>query len=178
MQDLGASSAGGAYCRAAKALHVYVVCYMQSKLGYFVNLKKSQLQPVSTMVHLGFGISSESLSFWIPEKKKHSFAEVREEILSAGLVSLKTLQRFIGKCQSFALVFPAASLFVRECCALLPSLDDISPRPYSEAVRDEVLFWRFVDSFSESIPWRHQRHLTIQRLGTSGVVFSRFPSEK
>lgn len=85
--------------KAARAL--YVVCYMQS-LGYFINLKKSQLQPVSWMMHLGLGFffSSDSLSFWITDKKKCSFAHVREDMLKAGSVLLKKMQHFVGKCQA------------------------------------------------------------------------------
>ncbi len=143
--------------RALRAL--YVVCYMQTHLGFFVNLKKSHLIPSTSMVHLGFGICSSSLSFWIPEKKKVSYAEVRETILTQGQAVLKQLQRFVGKARSFALVFPAASLFLRECCAFMAAIDDLNPTPLHAEVRDEVLFWRFVDSFSQPIPWKQERHL-------------------
>ena len=131
---------------------LYAVCYMQTKLGYFVNLCKSQLQPTSSMIHMGLGICSKSMSFWIPEKKKISFAGVREGILAEDAVMLKTMQRFVGKCQSFLLVFPAASLYIRECCSFMNQLDDVTPLAVS--VREEILFWRFVDSFSQPIPWR------------------------
>ena len=114
------------------------------------------------MVHLGLGICSEALSFWIPEKKKLSFANVREAILWQNKVLLKTLQRFVGKCQSFKLVFPAASLFIRECCLFMSSLDDTTLVPLTQQVRDEVLFWRFVDTFSEPIQWRQDRHISVQ----------------
>ena len=144
------------YKRAARAL--YVVCYMQSKLGYFVNLKKSQLRPVSRMVHLGLGICSTSMSFWIPDKKKEAFARVREDILAAGRVRLKDMQRFVGKCQSFVLV----RLFVQECAAFTPKLDDITASPLTRQVREEVLFWRFIDSVSHPIPWRQERHLSLR----------------
>ena len=147
------------YERALRA--VYAVCYMQMKLGYFVNLTKSHLQPSTRMIHLGLGICSKTMSFWIPEKKKVSFAEVREGILLDGTVLLKTMQRFIGKCQSFALVFPAASLYTRECCSFVRQLDDVNPTALTVPVREEIRFWRFVDSLSEPIPWRQERHLTL-----------------
>lgn len=37
-------------------------------------------------------------------------------------------------------------------------LDEVTPVHLTQPVRDEVLFWRFVDSFSEPIPWRKERH--------------------
>ena len=141
---------------------MYVVCYMQSQLGYFVNIKKSQLKPVSSMVHLGLGISSDSMSFWIPDKKKKTFAILREGILTEDKACLKTMQRFIGKCQSFTLAFPAARLFVRECCNFTSRLDDVAPSPLTHSVREEVSFWRFIDSISQPIPWRQEHHLHLQ----------------
>ena len=148
-----------AFDRALRSL--YVVCYMQSQLGFFIKHKKSHLHPSSSMIHLGLGICSKTLSFWIPEKKKVSFAEVRENILLANQVALKQLQRFVGKCQSFLLVFPAASLFIRECCAFMSKLDDALPTPLSQDVRAEILFWRFIDSFSQPIPWKKEHHVSV-----------------
>ena len=135
---------------------------MQTYLGYFINLNKSHLQPSSRMIHLGLGICSKSMSFWIPDKKKVSFAEVREKIVADNAVMLKPLQRFVGKCQSFVLVFPSASLFVRECCSFMSELDDVTPVDLTQSVREEILFWRFVDSVTEPIPWRLERHLVLK----------------
>ena len=67
-------------------------------LGYFV--KRSNLKPHSSMVQLGLGICSKTLSFWIPDKKKSSFAKVREDILSNIALLLKAMQRFVRKGQS------------------------------------------------------------------------------
>ncbi|XP_038045151.1 uncharacterized protein LOC119719725 [Patiria miniata] len=94
-------------------------------------------------------------------KKKETFAGVREDILSEDRVCLKTMQRFIGKCQSFVLVFPAARLFVRECCSFTSQMDDVTPVQLTQSVREEVLFWRFIDSVSQPIPWRQERHLRL-----------------
>ena len=114
---------------------------MQSYLGYFINLEKSHLRPATSMIHLGMGICSETLSFWIPDTKKQSFFLVRESILSEGKVTLKQMQRFVGKCQSFILAFPAASLYIRECCAFMPNLDE--------------------ELASQPISWRQEQHLAL-----------------
>jgi hypothetical protein len=42
------------------------------------------------------------------------FSELREFILSLDEVSLKTLQRFCGKCISMSLAVPGCKLFCRE----------------------------------------------------------------
>ncbi len=90
------------------------------------------------------------MSFWIPEKKKISFGEGKQ------------FCRMVGKCHSFALVFPAASLNIRECCSFMSELDDVTNRDLTAPVQDEILFWRFVDSFSELIPWRQEKHISLQ----------------
>ena len=57
---------------------------------------------------------SRKLAFVLPEKKKQTFVELRDSILASKTVSLKTLQRFSGKCCSLVLAIPAARLFSRE----------------------------------------------------------------
>ena len=168
---------GGPTGRAGRAL--YAVLFMQSYLGYFINLKKSHLRPATSMIHLGMGICSETLSFCIPDTKKQSFFLVRESILSEGKVTLKQMQRFVGKCQSFILAFPAASLYIMECCAFMPNLDEELSTPLSGRVQDEIASWRSVDSVSQPISWRQEQHLALtlssdasgRRWGSDGGSF-------
>jgi hypothetical protein len=114
------------------------------------------------MVHLGFSINSVSSSFSLTAKKIDKFRICREAILDKGCATLHDMQRFIGKCSSLRLVFPAASLFTRLCCSLLSSLSDSIPSLLSKAVMDEVRFWRFVDSFTHPIPWRREQHVVVR----------------
>ena len=91
------------------------------------NFDKSQLGPSTNMIHLGLGICSETISFWILEKKRISFGAVRKAILSDGEILLKTMQRFVRKCQSFSFS-PGLHCNTRECCILMSGLDDVTSR--------------------------------------------------
>lgn len=121
-------------------------------------------------MHLGFGIDSTSSSFFLPEKRRLKFRGLRERLLTTGLATLHDMQSFIGKCNSLSLVFPAFNLFTRECRLLLQSLGE-SPAHLSSSVLREVLFWRFVDSFAEPVPWRREQHLVL-RLSSDASDFA------
>jgi hypothetical protein len=148
------------FVRANRAL--YCVLYYTSLLGYFVSPVKSQLRPVQKMVHLGFRVDSVSSSFSLTAKKIDKFRVCRENILDRGCATLNDMQRFIGKCSSLRLVFPAASLFTRLCSSLLSSLSDSFVSFLSQAVLDEIRFWRFIDSFTHPIPWRREQHVVVR----------------
>ena len=101
-----------AYALAFKSL--YIVCQILVRLGYFLNLAKCVLVPTRCLKFLGMLCDSRKLSFLLPEDKKLSFAELRENILDNNEVAIKTLQRFAGKYISFILAIPGARLYSRE----------------------------------------------------------------
>ena len=59
-------------------------------------------------------IDSVKQAFLLPDKKKKSFADIRNYILSQKQVSIRTMQRFTGKCVSFIVAITAAKLFTGE----------------------------------------------------------------
>ena len=86
---------------AAKAA-IYVVLSVLVSLGYTIGIKKSVLWPTTALEFLGLIVDSERQFVLIPRSKIDSFAILREHILSSkSQVSLRTLQRFQGKCVSF-----------------------------------------------------------------------------
>ncbi len=97
---------------AVKSL--YIVCQVLVRLGYFIGLEKSIFEPCQVLSFLGMLIDSVRRAFLLPDKKKESFALLRDSILAQEIVSLKKLQRFTGKCISFMLAVPAARLYTRE----------------------------------------------------------------
>ena len=87
---------------------------------------------------------------------------MRERILSQRSVTIVCLQKLVGKCVSFSLVVPAAKLFTREMCIALSNAQRTKRfvrilRP----LRDEVQFWRFLDSWEGHMPWHDERHLVV-----------------
>lgn len=103
---------------------------------------------------------SQKLAFLLPDEKKLAFVKLRDYILSSEIVSLKTLQRFAGKCISLVLAIPASRLFSREVnrAISLASKNSREVVMYKE-LREELLFWKFIDNWRGFSTWREERHL-------------------
>ena len=95
----------------------------------------------------------------MPPERKIKFASLREDLLSHKTVSLKSLQKFVGKVNSFTLVVPAARLFSRVAC-LAMSRASKSPRaiPVLRELKAEFGHWRYLDSWSGFLPWKDEKH--------------------
>ena len=77
-------------------------------------------------------------------------------------MSIKTLQCFVGKVTSFSLAVLAAQLYTREVYRAI-SLANRSSLPIKVVgdLRSEIAHWRFLDSWSEHLPWMDERHLVV-----------------
>lgn len=150
---------------------VYCVAQVTIRLGYFIGLKKSQLVPVRGLEFLGAFINAPIQSFMLPERKRLSFTLLREHILSQTNISLKTLQRFVGKCISLALMVPAAKLYTAEAIMALSRYARTNSRiPLSGRLREEISHWQFVDSWTAGYSWLSERHNVIS-LATDASSF-------
>ena len=95
---------------------VFLVAFHLVRLGYFLGLSKIILTPRKIVPCLGFLADfCQEVFHLVPEKRK--FVELVQETLRSRFVSIKTLQRLIGKCVSFFLAIPAARLVTRETSA-------------------------------------------------------------
>lgn len=132
-------------------------------LGYFIGLPKSCLMPQRSLTFLGFVVDSTRGAFLIPEAKKRKFAELREFILANRAVSVRTLQRFAGKVTSFSIAVPAAQLYAREIYRAISGFTKSSRLvKISGALRQELTYWRFLDAWSDVLPWPQEKHLTVR----------------
>ena len=78
------------------------------------------------------------------------------------LVSIKTLQRLVGKCVSFARAVPAAKLFTREMnAAISKGLCSQKLILLRGALREEIAHWLFLENWDDPIPWRDERHIQV-----------------
>ena len=101
--------------RAQAAL--YIACYIFIDLRYFIGLEKSSLVPTQKpIIFLGYVIDSVKTAFLMPLDKKITFASLGEHLLSHKTVSLRSLQKFVGKINSFTLVVLAARLYSGVSC--------------------------------------------------------------
>ena len=74
---------------------------------------------------------------------------------------MKCLQRLIEKCNSFSLAFPATKFYIREMAASITKASRSGEVYLSPNLREETVFWRFLDSWDNAIQWRSERHIAI-----------------
>jgi len=73
----------------------------------------------------------------------------------------------MGKCISFSLAFPAAKFYIREMAAAIAAAFKGGEVNLSPSLREEIVFWRFLDSWDKVIRRRSERHggqLAVSRL--------------
>ena len=81
---------------------MFIACVTFISLRYFIGLQKSRLVPSTAVNFPGFICDSEKQVFLLLQEKRTKFAAQRKNILSHKTVSLKNLQKLVGKTTSFA----------------------------------------------------------------------------
>lgn len=81
----------------------------------------------------------------------------------AGLeVSIRTLQRFAGKCVSMGLAIPGAKLYCREVNnAISCGVKNSKSIVIGNELREELKYWRFLDSWKGYAKWRSESHKQV-----------------
>jgi len=111
---------------------------------------------------LDFVVDSTKQAFLLPKQKIDSWSVLREQILARKKeVHIKTLQRFQGKCISFSLAVPGAKSFIRAMSSAIASAPANGHVTLSRDLREEILHWRFLDSWPGSLRWRDEKHLHL-----------------
>ncbi len=147
---------------AAAKSALFIVAYYLISLGYFLGLKKSILKPEKVVPYLGFLADSSLEVFHLIPEKKLKFLQLIREVLQAEEVSVKTLQRLVGKCVSFSKAVPAAQLFTREMnAAISRGLRTSKPVRLCGVLREEVSHWLFLEEWDDPLPWRDERHSRV-----------------
>lgn len=102
---------------------VWLVMAIMYCAGYTVALDKSVLEPVTRIELLGLGLDTELQQFWVPERKVSTLLGLLDELRAMERVSLKWLQRLVGKAQSLALAIPPVAIFLRRAYEALSKAD-------------------------------------------------------
>ena len=111
---------------------------------------------------MGFSVDSVKQAFLLPQKKREKFLFLLQSILKSNAVDVKTLQRFAGKCLSFAIAVPDARLFTNEInLAIAKGIRTSRPIPVSGHLKTEIESWKFLKSWDEHLPWRQESHSQI-----------------
>ena len=105
------------------------------------------------------GFSKASI---IPFRKIEALPVLRKNILGCKKYSnVKTLQRFQGKCISLSLALLAANLFIREMSHIIASADSNGRVSLTPALREELSYWQFLESWQDWLPWRDEKHVRL-----------------
>jgi len=169
---------------AAAKSAIFLVAFHLLRLGYYLGLSKSILEPKKVVPYLGFQVDSSREVFHLIPEKRQKFVELIQKTLGSGYVSVKTLQRIVGKCVSFSLAVPAAKLFTREMNgAIAKGLRNGKPIRVSGTLREEIAHWLFLENWDDPLPWRDERHTVVtlatdaSEAGWGGKVIAPFKSE-
>ena len=140
----------------------YILCYLLVEAGYFVNLSKSQCTPSTSVTFLSFVCDSIRQAFLIPEEKKLKFKVLRENVLACKTVTIKTLQCFSGKAVSCSLAIAGCKLYLCEIFKAVSGLVRNSKPAIkvTDLFQSDLEYWRFLDDWSDCLPWRSERHIT------------------
>lgn len=114
------------------------------------------------MLYLGFLVDSSNEAFHLIPKKKAKFLELIHQTLEGRYVSVKTLQRLVGKCISFSLAVPAARNFTKEMNGAI-SYGQRTGKPVAVqgSSRDEISHWLFLETWDTPLPWRDERQVHV-----------------
>ena len=147
---------------AAARSAIFIVAFHLVRLGYFLGLAKSTLEPQQRVPYLGFISDSTREVFHLKPEKTARFLQLLKEILAQRCVTVKTLQRLVGKCISFSIVVPAARLFTREMNgAIGKGMRTGKPIPVQGTVQREISHWLFLEQWDNPLPWRDERHIQV-----------------
>lgn len=118
--------------------------------------------PRKIVPYLGFLCESSREIFHLIPEKKEKFLDLIEQTLACSTVSVKSLQRLVGKCGSFSLVVPGALLLTREINnAVCKALRTSRPIKLHDALREEISHGLFLCAWDDPLPWRDERHIPI-----------------
>ena len=100
-------------------LHRDLFLVTMSLLGFQIREEKSSLVPSHIVKYLGFWWNSKSMTVSIPSKRISRIVDDASSFLAAGGLTVKDLERLIGRLESCRFVFQDAPLFYRSLQRLL-----------------------------------------------------------
>ena len=99
--------------------------------------------------------------------------------MSRSVLSVKTLQRLVGKYVSLSIAVPGALLFTREMNNVISkALRTSRPVKMYPVLREEISHWFFLETWEDPLLWREERHTQVSLAsdasasGWGGLVLS------
>ena len=123
-----------------------------TQLGYYLHLDKCVPFPTQRLIFFDHLVDTTRQTFSIPEDNNGKFIALREGMRSSTFVTLNELQHFQGKCMSLTLMVPAVGHAISRC------QKQGTPIPLDGKLGEEILHWRFLETWTGFVPWRTEEH--------------------
>ena len=141
---------------------IYCILSLLVDLGYTIGITTSVLYQTTSVEYLGLTVDSLKQAFIVPRRKIEALAVLRKNILGCKkYTNVKTLQRFQVKCISLSLAVPVAKLFIQEMSHAFASADSNGRVSLTPALKEELSYWQFLDSWQDWLPWRDEKHVRL-----------------
>ena len=102
-------------CSAAQSCNnaMYALLETQFRAGVFISMGKCGFEPVLVVMFLGLLVDFAGRRFVVGEAKMREWDEIRLTLLRSSRPDFRTLRRFHGKCQFFAMAARMLPIFCR-----------------------------------------------------------------
>jgi hypothetical protein len=117
----------------------YLGALLMTSVGTYINRAKSVLTPKPVIDYLGFTVNCDKGTVKIPTEKWEVFKTEAAAIRKLDFVRHKRLERFRGKCASFALVVKEMRLYIRRITDELKNLKLVIP--VTDELKEELTVW-------------------------------------
>ena len=113
------------------------------RLGFTINLKKSELTPVQSFVYLGLRWDSVQMTVSLPKDKRADIRCCADNLLKTSHLTSRKLLRFLGKANFASIAVPRGRLWCRpiQRCVLKGQSKIFKKVTLSPEARQAVLWW-------------------------------------
>jgi len=143
-----------AYSYQSAEVEMYIVCTVLVNLGYFLDIPKCALASVTRIQHVGMIVEFKAQAFRIPEDKI-KIDPLREQILlPQSTASLKSLQRLMGEMYFLLDGLSGGKIlhfYISEMAMAIAKASKGGEVNLSPVLREEIVFWRFLDGWDKVI---------------------------
>ena len=121
--------------------------------------------PRKSVPYLDFLSDSSREVFHLIPEKEEKFHNRVQQTLECSVISVKSLQRLVGKCVSFSLAVPGALPFTSEMSnAISKALRTSKPIRVQKALRDEISHCFFLRTWNDPLPWSISQRMKIRQM--------------
>ena len=125
------------------------------RLGFILNLEKSQLVPTQSIVWLGAVWDSRSLSLQLPQEKAQVISSMASSLLEKGKTSRKQWESLLGHLAFAAQISQELNLHKKLLGPILPLIpEDVSSLSLPRATLSALAWWTNLSNFLKPFPFK------------------------